>query len=186
MDLNKLVVGGHSFGGMTALSVAEQDSRVKAVFTFDPWVWARTDDISKNNMLIEQPQIHIVTEGFTPVVEKFCSYDTELSVHQLLKTTSQVKKEMIILKGCNHYHQTDAICIVPVEAFIKSGNKPQTNVGDIYLLNTHLVMVFLYQTGFSNAFDPKKLISRVKKLEKKFVEYKIKYEDEKFNVLDIT
>ena len=179
-------MGGHSFGGMTALSVAESDERVKAVFTFDPWVWAKLDDVSQINMLIEQPQIHIVTEGFTPIVEKFCQYDTELSVSQILKSTTQQKKEMIILKGCNHYHQTDAICIVPVEAFIRSGNKPQTNVGDIYLLNTHLVMVFLHQTGFSNSFDPKKLNARVKKLEKKFVDYKIKYEDERINVCDIT
>lgn len=64
-----------------------------------------------------------------------------------------------------------------MEAFIKSGAKPQTNVGDIYMLNTHLVMVFLHQTGFSNSFDLLKLTSRVKKLEKKFVQYKIKYDE---------
>ena len=90
------------------------------------------------------------------------------------------------MKGCNHYHQTDAICIVPMEAFIKSGAKPQTNVGDIYMLNTHLVMAFLHQTGYSNSFDLLQLSSRVKKLEKKFIEYKIKYENETTQYYDTT
>jgi len=58
-----------------------------------------------------------------------------------------------MLKGCSHYHQTDAICIFPIEASIKSGNKIQTNVGDIYLLNTNLVMIFLSKLGLSNSLD---------------------------------
>ena len=53
MDTGRLVVGGHSFGGLTALSVADRDPRVKAVFTFDPWVWAKNDDINRNNMLVK-------------------------------------------------------------------------------------------------------------------------------------
>jgi dienelactone hydrolase len=80
MDTGRLVVGGHSFGGLTALSVADRDPRVKAVFTFDPWVWAKNDDISRNNMVVKQPQIHIITEGFSPTCEKYFSYDTELSL----------------------------------------------------------------------------------------------------------
>ena len=45
MDCGKLIIGGHSFGGMTAISVAEKDNRIKAVFTFDPWTWARNEEI---------------------------------------------------------------------------------------------------------------------------------------------
>ena len=41
MDLSKLIVGGHSFGGMTAIEVAQSEKRVKAVFSFDPWLWPR-------------------------------------------------------------------------------------------------------------------------------------------------
>jgi cephalosporin-C deacetylase-like acetyl esterase len=39
IDLTKLVVGGHSFGGMTSIAVAHQDERVKAIFGLDPWLW---------------------------------------------------------------------------------------------------------------------------------------------------
>ena len=41
IDKDKLVLGGHSFGGMTAISVTEKDKRVKAMFCFDAWTWAR-------------------------------------------------------------------------------------------------------------------------------------------------
>ena len=40
LDLDKLIAGGHSFGGLSAMLAARKDKRVKALFTFDPWVWA--------------------------------------------------------------------------------------------------------------------------------------------------
>jgi len=39
IDMEKLVVGGHSFGGMTALYTGYRDERAKAVFGFDAWIW---------------------------------------------------------------------------------------------------------------------------------------------------
>ena len=40
MDLDKLIAGGHSFGGMSAAYTAFREERVKAVFGFDAWLWA--------------------------------------------------------------------------------------------------------------------------------------------------
>jgi hypothetical protein len=45
LDLDKLVLGGHSFGGMTSLSVTEEDERVKAHFGLDTWLWCEIDRI---------------------------------------------------------------------------------------------------------------------------------------------
>jgi len=45
LDLEKLVVGGHSFGGMTSLSVTEEDERIKAHFGLDTWLWCEIDRI---------------------------------------------------------------------------------------------------------------------------------------------
>lgn len=39
LDLEKLIVGGHSFGGMSAAYTAFREERIKAVFGFDAWVW---------------------------------------------------------------------------------------------------------------------------------------------------
>lgn len=37
IDTDKIVVAGHSFGGLTANQVAFIDKRVKCCLTFDPW-----------------------------------------------------------------------------------------------------------------------------------------------------
>jgi pimeloyl-ACP methyl ester carboxylesterase len=52
LAVDKLSIGGHSFGGMTALSMAEKDLRIKACFTFDPWLYARLNDIMTDQMHI--------------------------------------------------------------------------------------------------------------------------------------
>lgn len=48
IDYDKLIVGGHSFGGMTAINSSERDQRIKATFGFDPWLWVRIDEIQKD------------------------------------------------------------------------------------------------------------------------------------------
>ena len=37
LDLDKLVISGHSFGGLTALLTAAQNRQFKACLTMDPW-----------------------------------------------------------------------------------------------------------------------------------------------------
>lgn len=45
LDLDRIVVAGHSMGGVTALRVAEADKRVKACLTLDPWLQPVKEDI---------------------------------------------------------------------------------------------------------------------------------------------
>lgn len=66
------------------MSIAEKDPRIKAVITFDPWVWARNHDIITNNFKIKVPSMHIITEGFDTIVEKYFNYNTELSMEKLI------------------------------------------------------------------------------------------------------
>ena len=40
MEVDKLIVGGHSFGGMSSAYTAFREERVKALFGFDAWLWA--------------------------------------------------------------------------------------------------------------------------------------------------
>lgn len=163
IDLTKLVIGGHSFGGLTALQIAEKDERVQAVFTFDPWIWSRNHDIITNNFKLNVPTVHIVTEGFDPVVEKFFNYNTKTSLEYLLKHASSKTHELIMLKEVNHYHQTDAVIVVPLECAIKSSNKLHLNLADLYLLNTQVAMLFLDKTGLNTSFNAVKLRAHVDK-----------------------
>ena len=43
-DFDKLAVGGHSFGGMTAIGIAITDERVKVCLPMDPWFFPYQED----------------------------------------------------------------------------------------------------------------------------------------------
>jgi len=55
IDLDKIVLGGHSMGGMTTIEASKDEKRIKAVFTFDPWLWCRLDEIRDHSYGIDQP-----------------------------------------------------------------------------------------------------------------------------------
>lgn len=76
LDMSRLIVGGHSFGGITAITVAERDERVKACVTLDPWFWAKNDLINSGNFHLSCDQMHIVTESFEPNIKKMFEYST--------------------------------------------------------------------------------------------------------------
>ena len=56
LDLDKFSIGGHSFGGQTAIAVSNKDPRVKATFAMDPWVWAITELVDQGTYEVKQPQ----------------------------------------------------------------------------------------------------------------------------------
>ena len=48
LDLTKLSVNGHSYGGVTSIVSAARDSRIKATLSTDPWLFSISrDDLSK-------------------------------------------------------------------------------------------------------------------------------------------
>ena len=51
MDLNKIAVGGHSYGGATAITASYRNKKIKACFNLDGWI----NPIPKN----------IITEGIS-------------------------------------------------------------------------------------------------------------------------
>ena len=44
VDLMKLVVSGHSFGGITAILAAKNDPRIMNCLPMDPWFFALKND----------------------------------------------------------------------------------------------------------------------------------------------
>ena len=47
MDLSKLAVSGHSFGGGTAIGCAGKDSRIKVCLTMDPWLFPYKNELKE-------------------------------------------------------------------------------------------------------------------------------------------
>lgn len=97
-----------------------------------------------------------MSDGFSPVIQSFFDYDTEAVLQKMIDNSSTNKMESIVLKEINHYHQCDAILLVPMESFIKSCNMWQCNVGELYLLNSQVCMKFLDEVGFK-LYGKKKL-----------------------------
>lgn len=56
IDMDKLIVGGHSFGGMTGLYSGYREERVKAVFGFDAWIWPVVPKVMDQKIKLTQPQ----------------------------------------------------------------------------------------------------------------------------------
>lgn len=45
LDLESLIMSGHSFGGMTAIQTAHDEPRVKYLAAWDPWLWCVHEDV---------------------------------------------------------------------------------------------------------------------------------------------
>ncbi len=53
LNLDKLIAGGHSFGGMTGIAAARSDDRIKAVVTLDPWLFAYHNEIKSGDFFLK-------------------------------------------------------------------------------------------------------------------------------------
>ena len=116
--MDKLMVSGQSFGGMTAIKVAHEDARVKLCASLDPWSYCNHEEIGRGEVILTVPLIIVSTETFHPFLSKdFPSWET---VKNLFKHAKNPKNENIIIKNTSHFHQCDLASIIPLELSIKS------------------------------------------------------------------
>ena len=54
-------MGGHSFGGMTAIAMSECDERIKATVTLDPWLWIIIEKIDNREYKVNTAQCHVLS-----------------------------------------------------------------------------------------------------------------------------
>jgi hypothetical protein len=53
LNLDKLIMSGHSFGGMTAIDATRlEPDRIKVCLTMDPWLYCRHADILAHRFTI--------------------------------------------------------------------------------------------------------------------------------------
>lgn len=168
------MVSGHSFGGITAIEAAFYDERVKHLLTLDPWVWAIYEAINDGSFTIKQPQVHAVTELFVPIVKEHFNYDTTDVLHTLIKNSESAMKELIILNEQNHFHQCDGILASPIEIYLFSGHKWQTNYADLYKLNTMVLLRFMKKLGVAD-FEAHPVEDWIKSREDQYLTYIEKY-----------
>lgn len=84
LDFSKLVVSGHSFGGITALASAARDTRIKAILTMDPWYYPYTDRMEKLKIQKPIPILINLSESFVKQCALY-SYDYEVDLEKFHK-----------------------------------------------------------------------------------------------------
>jgi hypothetical protein len=66
VNMSELILGGHSFGGITQLLTATRltKAQLKAVWVFDPWMFPLHEDFSSGKLRISVPTIIISSGSF--------------------------------------------------------------------------------------------------------------------------
>ena len=80
IDCSSLVLMGHELGGLTALSVAAGDSRVKAVATIDPWLGPYNKMVTNGKFRIsdaDQALCIVESDGFANEIDAKVGEDSD-------------------------------------------------------------------------------------------------------------
>lgn len=117
MDLSRLIVCGHSFGGITALGASREDPRVKAVIGLDPSFFSHYKELNAGKFGIRdanQASCMIVTEGFYKwgVYADYKDYDASTSFSKFVSNSANKGKQAhLTLIGLDHENQMDLVCV---------------------------------------------------------------------------
>lgn len=81
LDFERLTVGGHSFGGITALKVGKVNKEVKSCIVYDPWFMVEREKILKESPAAftfaknDPPTLIVNTESYS----EFCDFKLQQS-----------------------------------------------------------------------------------------------------------
>lgn len=151
LDLDKLILGGHSFGGCTAIVIANKDPRVKVLYGLDPWLWPIREDLDNGSIHLKIPQHYIITDEFERRCREYFSYSTSTFAKKSIKKSGHENEgEVIILLGSNHYYQTDAVIIVHMESAMACCEPVRFDAPLYYLCNSQAIMLWLDSVDHSN------------------------------------
>mmetsp|Transcript_13426 Transcript_13426/g.22024 ORF Transcript_13426/g.22024 Transcript_13426/m.22024 type:complete len:356 (-) Transcript_13426:326-1393(-) len=97
LDLSRLSIMGHSFGGITALEACRVDSRIRAVIAYDPWLYAASQELRKSGLNV--PVYILEAEAF--------GYENNTKIIDEFKANSSAEVTVEILPGAAHQNYTD-------------------------------------------------------------------------------
>ena len=135
LDLDKIVLMGHSMGGATCLVAADADERFKALVCLDTWMYP----IHKERLTLKQPIIFINSE-------KFQSKANLRKMSELLLSQSDkdsVERKVVTIRGSVHYNQTDFPFVFSYLAKLIYGGSSKRNPFTAHDLTTSIALTFL-------------------------------------------
>lgn len=130
LDLDDLIMMGHSFGGATALSTVSKRKEFKYCILLDPWMFPIKDEELYKR--IQQPILFINTQTF----------HIESNVKAMVKFLTNDNRKMYTIKHTTHENQTDSPLIVGywLNWFMKKLN-PEIALN----INNALILTFLHE-----------------------------------------
>lgn len=131
LDLGKVGILGHSFGGTTSLEAAARDKRLKACLVLDSWSLAMTDSTIEKGL--EQPLLYMGRPAWP-------DSRNDTRIRSLLENSSGPAYHLT-LEGTHHFDYTDIPLFSPFLKYVgKSGEIPGRRVVEI--VNRHVVNFF--------------------------------------------
>lgn len=130
LDLEHLIIMGHSFGGATALNTLSKRKEFKYCILLDPWMFPIKDE--ELHKKVHQPILFINTQTF----------HIESNVKAMAKFLTNDNNKMYTMKHTTHENQTDSPLIVGnwLNWFMKK-LKPEVAIN----INNALIFTFLYE-----------------------------------------
>lgn len=114
LDLDKLIVGGHSFGGITCLDTVKKDGRFKGCLTLDPCVFPEDewDKFSGDFSNLSGCAVHWIMSGtfldhVAGAKEQFGHDAIEAQNQYIAKFADGKRLEVMFMLNTGHVNQVD-------------------------------------------------------------------------------
>ena len=117
LDLSRIGITGHSFGGSTAALIAKKDSRVKAVSLIDGWMNPLPQDVIRNG--IDQPFLYMGRPSWVD-----SDYPSSPSISEVMHKNNNGPTHHITIKNTRHLNFCDAPLFTPIGKYL-------VEIGDI-------------------------------------------------------
>ena len=144
LDMDKIVLMGHSMGGATALVTAANDQRVKSIVCLDTWMYP----IHKEKLSVKQPMIFINSQKFQ--TKNNLKKMRELIQYQEEENKgipeSNVARKVFTIKGSVHYNQTDIPFVFSHMAKLVFGGASKRDKFTIHDLTCSFAIKYLAQS----------------------------------------
>lgn len=139
LDLDSLIMSGHSFGGATCHRAVVYDKRFKASVALDPWYRPCQHEMTRGDYKSECPTIILNSDGFLvgQAKEERFHQDTKATV-RALKQATNAYFEVWTYKNTNHFTMCDGILMSPLLLSVFVGGLPSfSTINDNMLYHNH-------------------------------------------------
>ena len=117
LDLSRIGITGHSFGGSTAALVADNDERVKAVSVIDGWMNPIPPNVIRDG--IKQPFLYMGRPSWVD-----SDYPSSPSIAETMHKNNRGPSHHITIKNTRHLNFCDAPLFTPIGKYL-------VEIGDI-------------------------------------------------------